>query len=210
MLHLSSSWTCFLSDQRPECTCCGGAFVGPLVIRECTPCVSLSPLSSSVPLSPQAPLSYQHLQGKGGGRGYNTCKITLMSPWRRLHGVGLLWVRDTHIRLVIAAISTFRGGEEEGKAEVRRSGTAETNSCQPVKKINACVTPPQLLKITDCSKHCRLQRALVRTKLGSDTRLAICGREERKGHDTHCSLARLTLHTSHHSPFVNVMHIEQA
>ena len=147
---------------------------------------------------------------KGGGRGYNTCKITLMSPWRRLHGVGLLWVRDTHIRLVIAAISTFRGGEEEGKAEVRRSGTAETNSCQPVKKINACVTPPQLLKITDCSKHCRLQRALVRTKLGSDTRLAICGREERKGHDTHCSLARLTLHTSHHSPFVNVMHIEQA
>lgn len=141
-----SSWTCFPSDQLPECTCCGGAFVGPLVIRECIPCVSFSPLSSSAPLSPQAPSRYQHLQGKGGG-GYNTCKITLVSPWHRLHRVGLLWVRYTHIRRVIAGISTFQEVEEEGKAEERRSGTAATNSCQPpVKKINVCVTLLQLLK----------------------------------------------------------------
>ena len=84
---------------------------------------------------------------KRGGGGYNTCTITLMSPWHRLHRVGLLWVRYTHIRQVLAGISTFQEVEEEGKAEERRSGTAATNSCQPpVKKINVCVTPLQLLK----------------------------------------------------------------
>ena len=72
-----SSWTCFPSDQSPECTCCGGAFVGPLVIRECIPCVSFSPLSSSAPLSPQAPSRYQHLQGKGEGGG----TIHVRSHW---------------------------------------------------------------------------------------------------------------------------------